>query len=196
METDYIEDMFFLPLSTQAFQELIVIDSYCVTYHRNNAGRKDQWTYIWGNHNFSAAKAYKVMLGYKGVPPHFNWVWNSSCQPKHKVFFWLLPNDRLNTRNLLRRKTFPLQTYNCATLGCQVEETLHHLFWSCPFAAQCWDFICPNRIRNSSILEAFDDIRLKLQVPFFMEIIITAAWAIWMVRNDKIFRNKNPSMLH
>ena len=136
------------------------------------------------------------MLLYKVVPPHFNWLWKCSYQPKHKVFFWLLLNDRLNTRNLLRTKTFPLQSYNCVTSSCQAEETLHHLFWDCPFAADCWDFICPTRTRDASILEAFDDIKLKLNVPFFMEIIILAAWGIWMSRNDKIFTNINPSMVH
>ena len=139
----------------------------------------------WGNERYSAIKAYKVLIGYKPTPPHFNWIWKSSCQPKHKIFFWQLLHDRVNTRNLLRRKNFDLEGYHGAVRDCQQEETLHHLFWSCPFASQCWDFICPNRDRNLSVLEAFHDLIDKLHLPFFMEIIIVGSWAIWISRNNK-----------
>lgn len=72
-----------------------------------------------------------------------------------------------------------------------MEETLQHLFWSCPFAAQCWDIVCPTRQPNLSIMEAFADMKQKLHVPFHMEIIILAAWAIWITRNNFIFQNIN-----
>ena len=128
------------------------------------------------------------MLGVKIVPPQFNWIFNCSFQPKHKVFLWKLLHDRLNTRNLLRRKTFHLDIYNCAIKNCQQEETLQHLFWTCSFAAQCCDRVCPSRQANVSVLEAFADIRQKLHVPFFMEIIILESWAIWISRNNLIFQ--------
>ena len=134
------------------------------------------------------------MMGVKIVPQQFNWIWNSSCQPKHKVFFWRLLHDRLNTRNLLRRKSFHLGNYNCAVNNCPQEETLQHLFWTCPFAAQCWDLICPSRQANVSIMEAFLDLKQKLHVPFFMEIVILASWAIWISRNNMIFQAIQPSI--
>ena len=46
----------------------------------------DTWSYIWGNEFYSSIKAYKVLIGHKQTPPHFSWIWKSSCQPKHKVF--------------------------------------------------------------------------------------------------------------
>jgi hypothetical protein len=39
-------------------------------------------------------------------------------------------------------------------------------------AEQCWNFICPQRNRRLSILEAFEDMRSKLKLPFAMEILI------------------------
>jgi hypothetical protein len=75
----------------------------------------------------------------------YSWLWESSCQAKHKFFLWLLLHDRLNTRNLLRIKKCQLQSYLCATIQCKDEETLVHLFCSCTFAIKCWDFICPQR---------------------------------------------------
>ena len=86
-----------------------------------------------------------------------------------------------------------LEDYNCAVGGCQQEETLHHLFWGCQFVQQCWDFICPTRTPNLSVLEAFQDLKDKLRYPFYMEIIILGAWAIWITRNNKIFENIAPS---
>uniref|UniRef100_A0A0A8ZD98 Reverse transcriptase zinc-binding domain-containing protein n=1 Tax=Arundo donax TaxID=35708 RepID=A0A0A8ZD98_ARUDO len=37
-------------------------------------------------------------------------MWKSCAQGKHKFFFWLLLKDRLNTRNLLKRKNRVLMT--------------------------------------------------------------------------------------
>jgi hypothetical protein len=54
-----------------------------------------------GNMGFSAAKAYKALIGHKCVHLAFKWIWKSKCQMNHKVFFWLLLKDRINTRDIL-----------------------------------------------------------------------------------------------
>ena len=154
-------------------------------------GNSDSWSYIWGNAEFSSQKAYKAMIGFSPAPKIFSILWKSSCQAKHKFFFWLLLHDRLNTRNLLRRKNFVIQSYQCVIESCNEEETLVHLFWACSFAKKCWDFICPQRDRDLSILEAFEDMRLKMNLPFAIEVIILLAWGIWIVRNNKIFKDQN-----
>ena len=194
MSTEYLEDLFHLPLSNQAYQQFLLLEEVCHDLRQSEfLHMSDTWSYIWGNSNFSASKAYRVIIGVKQVPPHFAWIWKSSCQPKHKMFFWMLLHDRLNTRNLLRRKTMILEEYTCAVMNCQQEETLHHLFWGCQFSRICWNFICPQRSPNLSVLEAFQDLKEKLKVPFFMEIIILGSWAIWISRNNKIFENIQPS---
>jgi hypothetical protein len=43
-----------------------------------------------------------------------------------------------------------------------------------------------------SVMDAFYDVKNKLNVPFAMEIIIAAAWGLWIVRNNKIFKNQVP----
>jgi hypothetical protein len=154
-------------------------------------GNLDNWSYIWGNAEFSSQKAYQAMIGFSPAPKIFSILWKSSCQAKHKFFFWLLLHDRLNTRNLLRRKNFVLQSYQCVFQCCNEEETLVHLFWACPFAKNCWDFICPRRDRSLSILEALEDVRFKMKLPFAMEVLILSAWGIWIVRNNKIFKDQN-----
>jgi hypothetical protein len=139
----------------------------------------DLWTYIWGSFFFSSAKAYKHLVGHRTVHPAFKWLWKSVCQNKHKVFFWLLLNDRLSTRDILQRKG----------ICCQVEtvKTLPHLFITCPFALACWSTIHMQVLHDDpfATLESF---RLQLQVPFFMHVIITMSWCIWMQRNNLIFQ--------
>jgi len=62
----------------------------------------------------ASTKVYKLLLGHQEVHPVLKWLW--SCQPKQRVFFWLLINDRLSTRNILRRKHMHLDAYDCAHL--------------------------------------------------------------------------------
>jgi len=41
----------------------------------------------------------------------------------------------------------------------------------------------------------FEDFRMQLNVPFFMEIIIVMSWSIWAIRNDVILRGIPASSL-
>jgi hypothetical protein len=76
----------------------------------------------------------KLTISFKalGSLPLFSWLWSFENFGKHK-FFWLLLKDRLNTRNLLRRKNKVLEDYNCAISNSGTEETCMHLFFECPF---------------------------------------------------------------
>jgi len=59
------------------------------------------------------------------------WIWKTKCVPRVKFFAWLLLNDRLNTRNILRRrKKFLEERYNCALCQEVVEEMAEHLFFN------------------------------------------------------------------
>ena len=99
----------------------------------------ESWEYIWGSKNYSS-KCYN--FPYKNIQPPapFLWIWNSKCYNKLCVFSWLLLVDRLNTRNILRRKKQRLQgnKYNCVLYSSNIEELAFHLFFSCPFSQACW----------------------------------------------------------
>ena len=103
-------------------------------HHEDN---DDKWTYIWGTGAFSTKQAYSQIIGLVDAAIPFKWLWDSKCQGKHKVFFWLLMNDRLNTRNLLRRKKFVLPSVHCVLCSTNNEETIKHLMFECPFAQLC-----------------------------------------------------------
>lgn len=127
--TEEFRNLFQLPLSEIAFdqfQELSsYLDSITVTY------QSDVWSYIWGSANFSSNKAYKHLMGHTQVHRAFHWLWASSCQLKHKSFFWLILNDILNTRGLLKRRNMHHDSYDCGLCILQREESLHHLFLRC-----------------------------------------------------------------
>jgi hypothetical protein len=99
---------------------------------------KDKWVYIWGAGIFTSKQAYDNMKGHLQAPSPFQWLWKSQCQGKHKVFFLLLLNDRLNTRKLLRRKRFNAPSADYIMCSHGIEETLKHLFFDCEFAQICW----------------------------------------------------------
>ena len=104
--------------------------------------------------------------------------WDCFCQPKHKVFFWLLIKDRLSTRNILRRRNMHLPSYNCVLCDLDTEETLQHLFLHCPFAKRCWEFINLHLPNNAEFPDIAIEIKDNLQSQFFMLAIILLCWAI------------------
>lgn len=61
---------------------------------------------------------------------------------KIKVFAWLLDADRINTKNMLRRRHWNVADgVNCVLCDDAVEEIVEHLFFDCPFSAGCWNSI-------------------------------------------------------
>jgi hypothetical protein len=152
----------------------------------------DQGKYIWGNGQFSVKKTYNHLMGSNHTHSTFKWIWGSSCQPKHIVFYCLLLKNILNTRGLLRSKSMVLESYNCELCIGQMEENLRHLFFKCSFAKNCWHQI---GVVVSTWLKpgrATRHIRRSLSVPFAMEIIILMCWRISTTRNAWLFNEENP----
>jgi hypothetical protein len=87
---------------------------------------------------FTSKQAYDSLIGHRQAPAAYQWIWKSCRQGKVKVFFWLLLNDRLNTRNFLRRKRFHIPSVHCVLCNHDSEETLKHLFFECEFAQSYW----------------------------------------------------------
>ena len=185
-------DMFHLPLSQQAHHQCSVLQD--LFNHSQMIDQNDNWSFIWNSNSFSVKKAYQHLSGHQHLHPIYKWLWNSSCQNKHKVFFWLVLKDRLSTRELLGRKNMQLPDYTCVLCTNGLVESLSHMLLQCPFAIQCWGLInldIQQNLEPYQILESFKD---QLNVPFFMEAIIIMAWTIWSVRNDSISRGINPSI--
>jgi hypothetical protein len=88
-----------------------------------------------------------------------------------------------------------LEDYNCVhCVSAPVEETVLHLFFSCPFAQIYWaslGLLPPQSVDPFVVITTY---RTQLHCPFALEILITMCWSIWSVRNDLIFRGIQPSL--
>lgn len=180
-----IHSLFHLPLSQQAHMQMVHLQNILDGFSVNNT--PGTWSYIWNSENYSVKRTYKHLSGQLNIHPALKWLWGCSCQPKHKVFFWLVLKDIISTRGLLKRKNMVLQDYNCVLCNANVEESLFHLLLDCPFASQCWSFINIQVDPNLDPFENLQNCKDQLQVPFLMEIIVLMCWIIWKARNDLIF---------
>jgi hypothetical protein len=124
---------------------------------------------------------YKYLHKEIQPPKPFLWIWSSRCCNKLRVFSWLLLMDRLNTSNILKRKRYKLEgnNYNCVMCPAQREETAFHLFFSCPFASECWNNIGIQWQLNVPFFQMMESARYDFNHTFFMEVFIIAAWHIW-----------------
>ena len=156
-----------------------------------DSSKFDIWSYIWGSAYFSSSKAYIHLIGHKVTYAAFKWLWKSACQNKHKVFLWLLLNNRLSTKEMLKRRNMAIPSYLCVCCNQSVEESLAHLFLHYCFAQGCWSTIGLT-VGLDDPFTTLDNLRIQLGMPFFfMDVIIIMSWCIWMQRNDYILKASN-----
>lgn len=132
---------FWLPLSTQASSQLPVLQNLINGVQRQDT-KNDLWSYIvGGNPIFTSKKSLRAVKGTQPASPLFALLWQSQVQNKTKFFFWLFLRDRLNTRNLLRRKNMYFESYSCVLCVEDEEETRQHLFFDCRFSQAWWIYL-------------------------------------------------------
>jgi hypothetical protein len=97
-------DLFHLPLSEEALLQFQLFQAMLLNLEL--AAGFDVWT-VFGN--FVATKAsrvYKYLMDLGDTIRALKWMRKGCCQQKHKVFFWPLIHNRLNTRAMLQMKNF------------------------------------------------------------------------------------------
>jgi hypothetical protein len=187
-----ISDIFHLPLSPEAFQQFQQIQQFTQQLSLSQSNN-DVWTFQWGD-CYTSRKYYKFVYRSLNPPGPFSWIWKSKLWPKLKVFAWLLLVDRLNTRNMLKRRHFNIgNDYSCPLCSSGVEETLEHLFFSCPFSTSCWSTLNITWNGDSAIIDKVIEAKENFQEKLFFEVFVIAAWGIWKERNNWIFKSINPS---
>lgn len=166
-----LHDLFHLPLSEETYHQFIHL--LVNVQNLNLQEGFDAWSYIWNSSIFTSKCAYVHLIGNRQVRPAFSWLWKSCCQNKRKFFFWLLLKDRLSTRELLRRKGMALDDYNCVLCTQALEESLVHLILDCLFSRSCWATLGLVIQSSSDPFGTLASFKSQLQLPFFMEIIVT-----------------------
>jgi hypothetical protein len=186
-----ITDLFYTPLSQSAFTELqqlrLIMQANPIT------GGADEWTYCWGG-AYASAKFYYHIHKHLTVPKVYEWIWKSSCMMKTKVFAWLLLVDRLNTKDLLKRRHWQVtDVYHCELCPLHAYEDRIHLFFECNFSLRIWNYLQFDWRANDDLQMVIAHARKEFAKPFFMEVLMLACWNIWILRNAKIFRGERPT---
>jgi hypothetical protein len=188
-----LRNFFALPLSVEAHEEYIQIQQLLQGVGIN-ASSMDSRSFAWGTEAYTPSKYYNFLFAL--VPPDnaLRAIWKSKCMPKLRVFAWLLLKDRLNTKVMMIRKQWNVDSGpSCILCTDQVLETRDHLFFDCPFARSCWDMCQIHWNTAMPISQRFLEAKTSFAGPCFMEVAVCVAWNIWKERNDFIFNNRLPS---
>jgi len=99
--------------------------------------------------------------------------------PKIKFFTWLLLMDRLNTRDVLRRrKKFEEEGYSCALWHEHVQETVFHLFFGCQSSVTRWFAIGIQWHNSGDVCQMIVHQKSLFRGRFFMDLFMLPAWNI------------------
>jgi hypothetical protein len=125
-----VSGLFHLPLSEEALPQFHLFQAMLLNLEQ--VVGPDVWT-VFGNYvSTKASKVYQSLMDLGGTIPALKWMWKGCCQQKHKVFFWLLIHNRLNTRVMMERKNFFMDNYSCTLLD-KMSWKLETIYFSMPF---------------------------------------------------------------
>jgi hypothetical protein len=97
-------DLFHLLLSEEALLQFHLFQALLLDLEP--AMGTDTWT-IFGNMvTTKVSSIYSSLMDFGGIIFSLKWMWQGCCQQKHRVFFWHMVHNRLNTRAMLQRKIF------------------------------------------------------------------------------------------
>ncbi|KAJ3685462.1 hypothetical protein LUZ61_014626 [Rhynchospora tenuis] len=166
----------------------------------NMEGEGDRLRWRWSSSGeFSVSSVYKALTTAGKTRFKVEMIWKIKVPPSIKLFLFFLAHDKLSTQeNLLKRHLF-------IPIGCKLcqnpaVETAEHLFFKCPMAVQLFTDL--TRIWGSLQLRTGTSLLDTLQCSFqrigkenFTAVIFaTALYALWIERNNRIFRDKTRSM--
>lgn len=107
--------------------------------------------------------------------------------------FGLSLRDRINSKNLLRRKGFlVICIVFFVTLTARRLHSFHLLF-ECPFSLECWQYVGIQWNLELDFFLMFENAKSAFARRLFIKIVAFVTWTIWKQRNDFIFKNMVPS---
>jgi hypothetical protein len=144
--------------------------------------------------SFSVKSMYEDLMN-DPTPFARKYLWKIKVPLKIKIFMWFLNNKVLLTKDNLLKRSWK----GCSKcVFCGEQETVEHLFITCPFARLVWrtidfafDLPPPVNITNmfGNWLNGVNR-QLKGQIRIGVSAV---CWSIWRYRNDVVF-NKKPNV--
>jgi hypothetical protein len=182
--------MFNLPLSLIAAQQCDELSQELNNLHLDDLSVNDKWKFAWGGNKYSTQKVYMALVNAPVAPAPFRWIWKSACLPKHKFFFWLLIQDRLNTKMHMVKKNFFVGSQYCVLCNEDAQENMIHLFFQCDFSQNFWWRLGEEWNTELEVIDMIMDTKRRSVNNFFNEAMIAGCWSIWNHRNSIIFDGK------
>jgi hypothetical protein len=146
---------------------------------------------------FSVASMYNALI-LTDLPVLDNKkIWKMKIPLKNKKFAWYLRRGVILTKdNLIKRNWHGSK--RC--VFCTHDETIKHLFFQCNFARSIWSVIqaASGLYPPTSIANVFGNWVHGIDYKYRILLRVGAMaliWSLWLCRNDKVFDNKNSSLL-
>jgi hypothetical protein len=113
-------------------------------------------------------------------PSAFQWIWKTKVTKKLKCFVWLVFKDRINSRNLLKRKHYKVDDddYNYVLCSLAIEEFTYHLLFQCPFSTLYWTYLNIHWGHSHYFFDTIAKDKADCQHEFFIEVFAITAWEI------------------
>ena len=88
---DPLVDCFRIPMSREAYNEMLVLQSELQNLPQVIPDEKDKWLFIWGQQKYCSSKFYQYH--FKALQPHraVVWIWKSKCVRKINFFCLAFP---------------------------------------------------------------------------------------------------------
>ena len=124
-------------------------------------------------------------------------LWQMKIPLKLKIFAWYVRKGVILTKDNLVKRNWHGST-KC--VFCPHEETIKHLFFECKVARSMWSaiHIASNLYPPRSVANIFGNwlhgVDRKLRTIIRVG-AIAVIWSLWLCRNDKVFNDKNCSLM-
>ncbi|XP_025693773.1 uncharacterized protein [Arachis hypogaea] len=130
-------------------------------------------------------------------------IWRGFVPPKVELFAWFVLVERVNTKKRLGRLGVIDQLDNMCALCCKSVKSAFHLFLGFALTWQVWcawlfalgrEWSVPGTLKQhfeswtNASLRKYE--RKRWLIGFF-----AAIWAIWLERNDRLFRNQGSGVV-
>lgn len=178
-----------------------------LTLRPSKRGGLDRWAWLPTESGVYSTKSsyYEAMNAEEvensgSIPPDdYNWkskLWGLKASPKVKILLWKAMQNALPVgENLKHRHIFN----NVVCSHCSQEESIVHLFFTCPLAQQVWQsFPCQSTLSSdqfANFREGFEAFKLLLCLPpiGLGEGLLSPwiFWAIWTARNQRVFHDRH-----
>lgn len=152
---------------------------------------EDTDSLIWQLENkghYSTSSLYHV-INFRGVQPVFTpAVWQLRVPPKIHVFLWLFANNKLMTRDNLRKRHI-IKPLDC--VYCTEDESVTHLFFDCVVAKNLWPLVKDYfKLPVGGSFESIARYWVSNKKNSALNTVCSAIlWCLWKYRNSMIFIN-------